>query len=309
MTELNVIGPGRPRAKPGYDHGWYRFSPLPSRPGLRWPDGKKAAVAILLDLRAAEWEPDGVPVPVPGGRGQAPYPDFPRMSHREFGHRVGVFRLVRMVDELGLGWSAVVDVLTAEHYPAVVEHAIRPAWERIAGGLSASRPITSLMAPEEEAHYVATTLQRLERALGERPRCWMSPGWSQSHRTPDVLAAAGLEVLLDFGNDEQPYPLAGAKPLWCVPVSWELTDVAAIFERDVDPEAYAESLVVALERLVSDGDDGGGRMLCLHLHPWLSGEPFRAHALRRALRRLADRDDLWWTTPSALADHVKAVTA
>ena len=303
---MNVIGRGRQRAEVGYDHDWYRFSALPSRPDLRWPEGKKVAVAILLDVRAAEWEREPPPVPVPGGRGTAAFPDFPRLSHREFGHRVGVFRLIQILAELRLPWSAVVDVLTAEHYPAVVERVVRPAAETVAGGLSASRPLTSLMAAEEEAHYVAMTLDRLEQALGHRPRAWMSPGWSESHRTPGILAAAGLDLVLDFANDEQPYPFAGAEPLWCVPVSWELTDVAAIFDRDVDPEVYADCLAAAVERLVVDAPTGA-RMLGLHVHPWLSGEPFRARALRRVLTMLAKRDDVWWTSPSVLADHVRQV--
>jgi allantoinase len=304
---MNVIGQGRQRAEAGYDHDWYRFSALPSRPGLNWPEGKQAAVIILLDVRAAEWEPEPPSVPVPGGRGQAAFPDFPRLSHREFGHRVGVFRLIRLFAELGLPWTSVVDVLTAEHYPAVVDHAVGPAAETVAGGLSASRPITSLMATQEEAHYVAMTLKRLERALGHRPRAWMGPGWSESHRTPAILAAAGLDLVLDYANDEQPYPFSGAEPLWCVPVSWELNDVGAIFDRDVDPEVYADCVTTAVERLVADAPTGA-RVLCLHVHPWLSGEPFRARALRRALSVLAARDDLWWTSPSALADHARKVS-
>ncbi len=302
--DMNVIGETRQRAESGYDHDWYRFSALPSRPSLGWPEGNKVAVAILLDVRAAEWEPEPPPVAVPGGRGQAVFPDFPRLSHREFGHRVGVFRLTQLLAELGLPWTAVVDVLTAEQYPAVVDHAVRPAAETVAGGLSASRPITSLMAAEEEAHYVAMTLDRLERALGHRPRAWMGPGWSESHRTPSVLATAGLDLVLDYANDEQPYPFVGAAHLWCVPVSWELSDVAAIFERDVDPEVYADGVAIAVERLVADAPTGA-RMLCLHLHPWLSGEPFRARALRRVLRLLAERDDLWWASPSAIASHTR----
>jgi allantoinase len=305
---MNVIGPGRERADAGYDHQWYRFSALPARPTLTWPEGKKAAVAILLDVRAAEWEHEAPLVSVPGGRGQGAFPDFPRLSHREFGHRVGVFRLTQLFAELRLPWSAAVDVLTAEHYPRVIEHAVRPAAEIVAGGLSATRPVTSRMVAEEEAHYVAMTLDRMERALGHRPRAWMSPGWSESHRTPGILAAAGLDLVLDFANDEQPYPLVGANPLWCLPVSWELTDVAAMFHRDVDPEVYADSVTAAVDRLVRDAPTGA-RLLCLHLHPWLSGEPFRARAVRRALSTLAHRDDLWWTSPSALADHVRGAAS
>jgi peptidoglycan/xylan/chitin deacetylase (PgdA/CDA1 family) len=302
---MNVTGPAGP-ARPGYDHSWFEYQPLPARSPRPWPGDRPVAVAILLDVRAAEWEATPPAVPVPGGRGQAPYPDFPRMSHREFGHRVGVFRLATLLAEVGLPWSAVLDVLTAEHYPAVRDLVLANAAEVVAGGLSVSRPITSLMSEEEELDYIRASLSRLEDTTGVRPLAWMGPGWSESARTPAMLARAGIETVLGWTNDEQPYPMTGAAPLWSVPVSWELCDVAAMHDRQVDPEVYAASITDAVDVLARDGVSAP-RMLCLHLHPWLSGEPFRARALRAALTSLAARDDVWLTTPSALADHGRGV--
>ncbi|MCW2763650.1 MAG: hypothetical protein JWR85_3851 [Marmoricola sp.] len=300
---LNVASPGHPAA-PGYDHHWFDYQSVTERSARPWPGNRSVAMAVLVDARAAEWETAAPAVGVPGGRGTAPYPDYPRLSHREYGHRVGIWRLSAMLQELGVPWTAVLDVLTAEHYEAVLSLVLSQAKPIVAGGLSASRPITSRMVLAEERDYVESTLDRIQRATGTRPTAWMGPGWSQSTNTPRVLAEAGVELTLDWGNDELPYPIEAAPPLWAVPVSWELTDVAAIFERGVEPRAYADSIEEAVDTLASEVHRTP-RMLCLHLHPWLTGEPFRARPLRQALRRLAERQDVWLATPSEIADHVR----
>jgi peptidoglycan/xylan/chitin deacetylase (PgdA/CDA1 family) len=299
---LNVTSAARP-AEPGYDHGWFGYRPVHTTSAPAWPGDRPVAVAVVLDVRAAEWESVAPAVPVPGGRGNAPHPDYPRLSHREFGHRVGVWRLSNLLGDLGIPWTAVLDVLTAEHYGPVRDLVVDQSSQIAAGGLSASRPVTSLMVEREERDYVATTLARLGAALGVTPTSWMGPGWSQSARTPGILADAGVKVMLDWGNDDAPYPLEAAEPLWSVPVSWELTDVAAMFERDVEPGVYAESIETAVDVLARDGARTP-RMLCLHLHPWLSGEAFRTRALRPVLARLAGRDDVWLATPEQMVMHV-----
>jgi allantoinase len=222
LSGLNVAFPGHPAAL-GYDHHWFEYQSVTERSARPWPGNRSVAVAVLVDARAAEWETAAPAVGVPGGRGTAPYPDYPRLSHREYGHRVGIWRLSGMLEELGVPWTAVLDVLTAEHYEAVLSLVLSQAKPVVAGGMSASRPITSRMVLAEERDYVESTLDRIQRATGTRPAAWMGPGWSQSTNTPRVLAEAGVELTLDWGNDELPYPIEAAPPLWAVPVSWEST--------------------------------------------------------------------------------------
>ncbi|MEW1821486.1 hypothetical protein AB0323_11945 [Arthrobacter sp. NPDC080031] len=303
LPELNLVRPPL-AAEPGYDHGWFPYSPLPARRG---PSAGQAgqtglALSVIVDVRAAEWESHAPAVGVPGGRGLAPYPDFPRMSHREFGHRVGVFRLSAILREAGIPWAAALDVLTAEHYPRALSLLQDEAAEILAGGLSGSRAITSRMSEAEEDHYVAQTMERLEGALGARPRGWMSPEGSQSFRTPAILAANGVEYMADWANDEQPYAVTGAGDLWSLPVFWELSDLSAMFVRGVGPEAYASAVLEAVDVLAADSI-GSPRMLCLHLHPWVSGEPFRARAVRDLLVELASRTDVWWAAPGVVVEH------
>lgn len=258
-------------------------------------------IAVLLDLRAVEWEGRGVEIvlPPPGGRGIAPAPDVPRMSHREYGHRVGVFRMLREFSARGVATTVVMDVLTAEHYRPVLAAVLGSGAEVVAGGLSGSRAITSRMSLPEEQDYIGQTLERLEHATGLRPSGWSGVEQSQSERTPALLAEAGLTHVLDLCNDEQPYPLVEAEPLWALPVSWELSDLATMFHRGVTSRTYGRSLVLATERLRSDGATAP-RTLLLHLHPWISGQPGRIGAVLAAIDQVRSAPGTLWTTPQAM---------
>ncbi len=303
----NVIAPssdGTSPARPGYDHDWFEWEPIPARRPLLWPEGGGLAVSVVVNLGAVEWEEEGSgPVPPPGGRGIGAYPDIPRMSNREFGHRVGVFRLLEIAARLGIPLAAAVDVLTAEHYPALMAHLVPAADEVVAAGLSASRPITSLMSSDEEVDYVALTLSRLEERLGFRPAGWISPENSQSARTPAVLAGAGLRYMADWCNDDQPCALGeSARGLWSFPLSWELSDLSAMFVRGVSPADYTASIIEAALVLAAEGATGSGRLLGLHVHPWVSGQAFRSGALEAALGRLREESGVWFATPGQIVD-------
>jgi allantoinase len=304
----NVLSgaPGAPPARGGYDHGWFGFSPLPGRPPVSWPGGAEIAVSVVVDLGAVEWEQHEPEIPPLGGRGQAPFPDYPRMSHREFGHRVGVFRLLPMLEQHAVPFAAAVDVLTAEHYGALMDHVLPTASELLAAGLSASRPITSRMSADEERHYLRSTLDRLETRLAVRPAGWLGPGRGESWRTPALLAEAGVGYVADWCNDDLPYQLTGAgEQLWSFPLSWELSDLSGMFVRQMSPDAWADSIRDAVAQLRQESA-GGGRALGLHLHPWLSGQAFRAGALERLLADLRRDAGIWFATPADVVAHCRS---
>jgi allantoinase len=299
---VNVTSPDGTRpATPGYDHGWFEWSPLPSRLPVSLPDSASLAVSVVLDLGAVEWERPAPVVAPPGGRGIGPFPDIPRMTHREFGHRVGVFRLLRMMQELDIPVAAAVDVLTVEHYLPLVEHLSGTVGEFVAGGLSASRPITSAMSEDEERHYIGESLRRLRAGLDTDVTGWLGASRGESARTPALLAEAGLRYVADWCNDDWPYPMTGAGELWSFPLSWELSDLAAVSDRLVLPWTFADSIGDAVDVLVEEGARGG-RVLGLHLHPWLSGQAFRASAIEKVLRRLRADERICWTTPGQVVE-------
>lgn len=282
------------RAEPGMDHPWFPFSHVKMN---RLADGHGLApltLNVVVDLTAVEWEhPDARPIIAPpGGRGLQAFPDLPRMSHREYGHRVGAFRLLGLLEELGIPAAGAVDVLTAEQYPALNALVRARIGEVIAGGISASRPITSRMSEAEEQDYVAVTLDRLEAALDMRLDTWLSPQRSQSVRTPEILTQAGIVSCLDWGNDEQPFPFHGsADGLWAAPLSWELSDLSSCYVREVPEDRWAASLVEAAEVMREEGERQP-RVISLHLHPWIAGQPYAIAPLRAALRAILSLPDV-----------------
>lgn len=290
-------------AAAGYDHDWFPWRPLRDRPPAVWPGGARTAVCVVLHLGAPEWEGPHTREPRPvGGRGLAGPPDVPRMSHREFGHRVGVFRLLRILAELDIAPSAVVDVLTAEHYRPLIDHLLPVTAEVVAGGLSASRPITSAMAEDEERDYIRTSLDRLAAVTGTRATGWLGPEHGESARTPRLLAEAGLQYVADWANDDLPYPLTGAGPeLWAFPLSWELSDLSAAHLRLVSPSTWTTSVIEAFDVLHREG----GRLLALHLQPWLSGQAFRAAAVEAVLRHIRNAGSVWFASPAEVVTHCR----
>lgn len=299
---VNVTSPdGLQPARPGYDHEWFPWNPWPGRQPVTLPGKARLAISVVLDLGAVEWEEPSPIVPPPGGRGIGPYPDFPRMSHREFGHRVGVFRLLQMMNELAIPVASAIDVLTAEHYGRLLEHLVPATGEFLVGGLSASRPISSAMSEDEERHYIGESLRRLRARLPVQIAGWLGAARGESSRTPALLAETGLQYVADWCNDDQPYPMTGAGALWSFPLSWELSDLNAEFDRLVVPWTYGKSIADAAEVLIEQGATGG-RVLGLHLHPWLSGQAFRASALEDVLRKLRDDERVWWATPREIVE-------
>lgn len=303
MNVTRLDGDQRVRAASGYDHDWFSWEPTPRRPAPRWPGGARLAVCVVLDLTVVEWEGTVAPtVPPPGGRGIGRPPDIPRMSHREFGHRVGVFRLLEMLRRHDMPVAVAVDVLTVQHYPSLLAHLRGSVTEFIAGGLSASRPITSEMGEDEERDYIELSLSSLADGLGVRPTGWTGPEHGESWRTPGLLAGAGIEYVTDWCNDDLPYAMPGAgSGLWACPLSWELSDLNAMFIREVGPDDYASSVSDAVTQLAEESTDGG-RMLGLQLHPWLSGQAFRADAIESILTQLEEDVRVWRATPAEVVD-------
>lgn len=304
MTEpaMNVIAPGAVGPiEPGYDHKWFAWSRTGGRKPAQWPGGRRVAVSVVLDLGAFEVMAHEL-VPPPGGRGVSPFPDYPRSSHREFGHRVGAFRCIDLFESLQIPFAACLDAMTVAHY-APVANRVAAAGDIIAAGLSANRPITSRMTEEEEQDYIAASLAALAPRLGETVG-WQGPQRSESHRTPRLLTEAGVNFVLDWGNDDAPYLMDGAgAELVALPAVWELDDVNAMFLRGLDPWTYAQSLIDYVAGLVDEAPDHGVAVT-IQLSGWLSGQAFRIAAIGKALEQIAADERVWMASPHDIVREV-----
>ncbi len=289
----------------GMDHEHYDWSPISTRGVLRWPEQARVALCVLISLEHMEWEPPEGSFQSPilaGGLGRRGDPDYPRLTHRDYGHRVGIFRVFDVLAKHGIPPTVAMDALTAEHYPELVRHCQARDCEIIGHGMSVSRMITSQMTEQEERDYIHTSIETLARATGAAPVGWLGPEYGESARTPQLLAEAGIRYVCDWANDEQPYRMKTAPGDFCaLPIMLELDDVNALWDRRVPVDRYEQLLTESFDILYRDGAQNG-RLLVLNLHPWLIGQPFRIGFLDAALGAMMQRQGVWAAPGSAIID-------
>jgi len=295
----------------GYDDELYAYLPLPGRVPLRWPGGAAVACYPVIVVEYFEEEPPPMAVvagDVYGGLGPGGvmrHPQVTRVGNRDYGHRVGFFRLAGLLEELSIRPVIAIDAMSAEAYPAIAAWIKTHDVEVIAHGRSVTQAITARMKPDKERAYITDAKARIEAALGITPKGWLSPSGSESGHTLQLLAEAGFEYCLDWPNDEQPYTLGTTPPMLSLPPLLELSDNQAVNARGLYNSRYASSIVKAAERLVADGDESG-RLLSFTLTTFTSGQPARSHYVKEALAAVAAMDGVWFTTPAEVAAAMAA---
>jgi allantoinase len=286
------------------DHDLYAWSPMVRREQLTWPDDARIAVAFVVSLGHFEADPPSGTFDPPTHRSPLrimPPPDYPTVTHREYGHRIGIFRLFELFDAHAIRATAAVDALTAQGYPQLVAECRRRGWEVIAHGVGQRRAITAEMSEADERAYIRFALDAVGSAANARPRGWLSPEQSESTRTPGLLAEVGVDYLCDWANDDQPYLIGEAdRSLVSLPLMQEISDVNLHWNRRVTMDRWVTLVCEAFDTLYREGRESG-RLLVLPLHPWCIGQPFRVRYLDQVLAHIRKHDEVWMTTGEEIA--------
>jgi peptidoglycan/xylan/chitin deacetylase (PgdA/CDA1 family) len=295
----------------GFDDALYSFIPLPDRVPLHWPGDAAVAFYPVVIVEYFEEEPPPMAVmanDVYGGLGPGGplrHPQVTRVGNRDYGHRVGFFRLMSILEELSVRPVIAIDAMSAEAYPAIAAWIKAHDAEVIAHGRSVTQAISARMKPDKEREYIADAKARIESALGVPAKGWLGPSASESGHTLQLLAEAGFEYCLDWPNDEQPYYFDTTPPLLSLPPLLDLSDNQAINVRGLYNAQYGRSLVKAAAQLARDGATAG-RLLSFTLNPFTSGQPARSHYVKEALAAITAMDGVWTTTPAAVAAAMAA---
>lgn len=288
--------------KPGMDHPYHPYAPLPRRTKLNWPKGAHVAFSVLLHLEY--WElcpPDGT---VRDARFVSEFgnftPDYRTWSQREYGNRVGIFRILEALDRWGIRATVAAGAAACVRYPQLIEECRRRGYEFVGHGTHATRLISSRMSEVEERRFIADSIEAVKQATGQRPRGWLGQDHGESARTPHFLADAGIDYLLDWANDDQPYRMTVGRPMVAIPNQVEWDDVQLFWVRRADTWRYPALVGEAFETLAREGATSG-RYFALSLHPWLLGMAHRIRYLEAALARIAGRPAVWQATAGEIA--------
>ena len=152
---------------------------------------------------------------------------------------------------------------------------------------------------------------RLTEAEGRPPEGWLGPWISHSHVTPDLLAEAGYRYLLDWCMDDQPiwFACRGERRILAVPYPQEVNDIPQIVGRKVSGAAFADIVVDQFDEMLELSRERP-LVMGVALHAYLVGQPHRLRHLKRALRHIArHREQIWLTTPGAIAQHCASLPA
>jgi peptidoglycan/xylan/chitin deacetylase (PgdA/CDA1 family) len=277
----------------------FDYSPINSRAPITFPDGKTLAFYIGVNIETYRQD-----APISGGMGIVPDPMA--WGWREYGMRVGIWRMFDLFDELQLRASAIVNSEVCLRCPAVVEAAAQRDWAWVAHGRNNSI-LQTAMTLEEEQGALGQMMSTLDDCLPRRPKGWLGPGLSETLNTPKLLADYGFTYLLDWCCDDQPFRLK-VPSMVSVPYSLDVNDLALFLDYTMPGPDYERIVRDHFEVLLQDSESIP-RVMALPLHTFVVGQPHRFKYLSRVLREIASEDKVWLCTSDDIADNFLAASA
>ncbi|MFO0519740.1 MAG: polysaccharide deacetylase [bacterium] len=282
-------------------HDRYDYVPLPQRAVYDWPGQRRLAFTITINI---EWFAFGV------GNGHDPgdasEPQTQRnYAWRDYGNRVGIWRLFDLLDELGLPAGHAINSLLCREAPLIVDTALRRCDELVSDGRTKAENLRGLW-PADEARMLREVTETITRHAGTAPRGWMGAAAYETAHTPDLLKELGYTYLMDWPMDDQPvWMRTRSGPILVVPYPVEIDDAQGLIHRKWSTGAFCDAIVGQFDEMVEKCVQ---RPLVMNVsaHPNVFGQPFRVRALRRALQHCLDHPlagRVWWCRPGDIAAH------
>ena len=263
-----------------------------------WPTNKRTAVCLTFDCDAESPFLWNEPVEARRYIGE--------LEQRRFGPRVGLPRILSLLQELGVPGTFFVPGWTADHHPGLLEGIVEAGYEVAAHGYVHER--INQISPMDEEAILERSIGVFEKLIGVRPVGYRSPSFQLNQGTPALLMEKGFQYDTSLMGYDHPYTLeVGDQLLPEIPVEWLLDD--AVQYKHV--RSATQSNVVAepgkVQRLWMEEFDAmhmiGGRVFVLTMHPWISGRASRLNALRRMIEHMQEAGDVWFASCREVAAH------
>jgi allantoinase len=199
-------------------------------------------------------------------------PSVRAWAQRDYGNRVGIWRLMDVLSKHGIRASPTLNSDICDHHPQIVRAAVELGWE-ILGHNQTNSIWLDMLEPEEERQMIARTLSRIAEMTGRKPIGWLGSGLAETWHTLDFLAAEGCLYVADWVNDDQPYFMdVGGKRLVSIPYSYEINDSPHFNNRNGTIGEFEQMIRRQFDTLYAEGAQSG-RVMAICLHPYLIGVP------------------------------------
>jgi allantoinase len=273
------------------------YSSILDRPRFSWPGGAGLAVWFAVNTEHYEFL-----APSPAAWPRVPQPDVQNYSFREFGNRVGFWRLADLLADQGIPVTASLNIGILEQIPEIRKALVKRDWAIMSHGVFNTRNIIGLSEEEERAFY-DWSVKTVKNLTGRDLKGMLTPAISANYDTPDMMADAGLTYHADWVNDDQPVPLrvAGGQKFLTVPYTFEL-NTGVLFGRHFDAEYYLETAKEQFKVLLADAQTAP-RIMCLSVHPFAIGQPHAIGYLNELLGFMREAAGVWWATSDDIAEY------
>jgi allantoinase len=274
----------------------YEDSLIIERKAFQWPGGKTLAIWIIPNVETWDFQSAAGAAISPAGNA---VPDIINYAWREYGMRVGLWRIADALDALGLRATVALNSDVCHAFPRAIEQMKRRKWEFMGHGITNSKTLANVPL-EEEQRTVREVLRTIEQASGEKPRGWLGPGLTETFNTPDVLAQEGVQYVGDWNNDDQPYPMKVKEgKLFSVPYCMDLNDMHLVNRHAYTGEQYLKALTDQFDTLYEESAKTA-KVMGIPLHPFLTGQPLYTRYLQQALAWMQTRERAWFATGSEI---------
>jgi peptidoglycan/xylan/chitin deacetylase (PgdA/CDA1 family) len=232
-------------------------------------------------------------------------PDFPNYTWREYGQRVGIWRLFDVFDEAGVPAGCTINAKTALERRAIVDAANERGWEIVAHNYEQGELLSDYAQDaDKEREVILRTLNVYKDVVGRPAKGWLSSSLRGTVNTCGVLAEQGLIFYCDIMNDDQPYLIeTDHGNIVSTPYSNEINDFTMLTRMGFSTDQFLSAIKEELSVLLSDAEaSGSGRMMNLGLHPHVSGRAYRVRAVREFLEYAKSLDGVWFATREEIAE-------
>jgi len=276
------------------------YSPIIDRPIIKWPNNARVALWISPNVEHYEYMPNPDEARNPWPR--TPYPDVQQYSYRDYGNRVGFWRMLEPLDKYNIRCCVSLNMAVLEHFPEIAEAMVQRNWDYMSHGIYNTRYMYTF-TEEQERDFYRDTIDTLRRHTGKQLKGMLGPAISGTERTPDLMAEAGLIYHTDWMHDDQPVPIkVKTGKLISVPYSVELNDSSLLRDNHYEGDYFARICKAQFDQLYKEGAESG-RVMCIALHPFIIGQPHRIKFLDDILGYIMSHDGVWQTTADDIADY------
>ena len=289
-------------------YGPFPFEPITHRKPWAWPNGARLALWIIPNVEIFHLD-----VRMPGDaqerpRDTDPIPAVRHWAQRDYGNRVGIWRIMEVLERHRVRATVALNSDICLHMPAIVEECLRLDWELIGHGRTNSQRLNEV-SPEEERVLIRDCFDTIEQASGRRPIGWLGSGLQETWHTLDNLIDNGCRYVADWVNDDQPYRMdVEGREIVSIPYPFELNDSAALLRNKLSMPEFERMIRDTFDVLYREGETSA-RVMPISLHPFVMGHPHRIATLDRALDYILSHPGVWAATGSEIVDAYIAATA